>query len=363
MRRVVKICLILIAVFAMTMTVSAQGMNGEMDEWKKPMDDEGKPVKKFDKFNEAKEKYQEAMEKFREAKNKAIQARFNASKNYLLRWTEMCERWMERLKVRVQNSNMNEEVKLRITERIQNGLEKIDEVKKSIENAQTIEELREAAKEAKKTWIELKMDLRLSAYDYTLNAFYKILDKVEQVRDRLEAAGINVQEINEKIDEIRGYLENAESALEASNVEVVKENLAKAKEGLREVFNEIKNSAKSYTGRVTYGYESGEIFAKVDGTFRLDGNVTALIRGEGNVTVNPTTSVVTDVTAGGERKIVVRGDVVVEGNGDFRIFAKGKGELELTGEGYYRVKESPESSMSDETTFEGEETVTFGVIE
>ncbi len=324
---------------------------------------EGKGLEKAkERYENASKKFQKAKEMYEKAKERREKA-FEYGKKYMHSWTNLCERWIEKLMVRIQTSNMGEDVKLRIMERLRNALGKIEEVEKRINSSTNYTELREAVREMRNVWHSLRVELRLSAYEYALWRFENVVERIEQLRDRFESVGLDVSKIDEKLEKVKELIDEAKSSIDEGNAIAARDKIAQIRFELKNMFAELKLLAKDYAGRVVLGYESGVVYAKVNGSFELSGNVTVLVRGEGDVTVTPESAIVTKVEKDGYVKVLARGEVTVSGDGEFRIVAHGKGVLNLNGEGYYRVKENISTPMSEEKQFEGSTSVKFGVIE
>jgi hypothetical protein len=313
-------------------------------------------------------RYQEALKHFNESKKnlgiaeKENSGLFEAKKRYLLSWTDLCEKWMLKLMVKVNNSGIDRELKVSIMEKLGAAINEIRRAKEGVNRSATPEELRNAALQLRDSWNEARVQIRLAVFDYAEYKLERILEKIIQLRDRFEAAGMNVSHLDEKISELETSTREFKTYVDNENLQKAVAQLTVIRQILQEIFIELRELAKEYVGRVAYGYESGLVYAKINGSFDLKGNFTALIRGGGEVAVTPTSAVVSSDGASnnGKVRLLVRGkDVTVVGTGDFRIFAYGKGILQLNGNGYYRVKNIGEP-MSPETPFEGSVTVEFG---
>jgi len=165
------------------------------------------------------------------------------------------------------------------------------------------------------------------------------------------------------LSDINDTIKDLEAAVGTPEFE---DKVKEARDLFVEAFEKVKEVVKEreeILGAKVLGYESGIAYAKVEGSFKLSGNFShVLIKGEGNVTL-PEENIVTKVERDGELHIVARGQLTASGDGEFRIIAIGKGTLDLSGEGYYRVKPSPKEPMGNETEFSGDESLQFGVIE
>ncbi len=318
--------------------------------WKKADENADKGFSKAKNwFNETKKKVEEIKKKVQERREKV----FEAWKNHLKAWVNMAKRWVERVQLRVENLHTGDESKQKILEQLQDAKEKLDEIEQEINESQNFTELKYTAQRIREVWIELRQELRIAVQTYAIEKYEEVLERLRQVRDRLEAAGADITELDEKIDEIDAAVADLE------NYAGTPEFAEKVKEinGMfREAFEIVKDLAKE----VRPVYNTGFVYAYVNGSFELSGNFTSVqIKGEGDISI-PDDVVVTSVDTKGVKMIVAKGSFTASGEGNFRILAHGSGELNLNGKGYYRVKESSTSSMTDEIEFEGNETVTFG---
>ncbi len=313
----------------------------------------GKPANVGEGYSKAKEWFEETKKKVQEARQQAEEKRFEAWKKHLLAWVEVGKRWVERVELRVENLNLGNDSKERLMNKLQEIESRFTEIESKIESAQNYTELRDTTKEIKWMWGELKQEMRHAVHGYAIEKYQEILERLKQVRDRLEAVGLNVSELNEKIDEI----EQAVAELEDS---VGTPEFADKVREINGLFREAFGLVKELSREARYEYHTGFVYAHVNGSFELSGNFSLVqIKGEGDVTI-PENVVVTSVDTPGVRMIVARGNFTASGEGEFRILAHGSGELVLNGEGYYRVKQTPTSPVTDEIEFEGEKNVTFG---
>lgn len=233
--------------------------------------------------------------------------------------------------------------------------DRLDDIENKINTAQNYTELRGVAAEIKGMWGELKQGMRAVAHEYAVEKYERFLERLIQVRDRLEAAGVDVSELDAKIEEIEASVE------ELKNYTGTPEFAEKVRD-VNQLFREAFEIVKELAREVRPVYHTGFVYAYVNGSFELSGNFSSVqIKGEGKLTI-PEEVIVTKVDTPGVRMIVAKGNFTATGDGEFRILAHGSGELILNGEGYYRVKQTPTGPMTEEIEFEGNETVTFGVI-
>ncbi len=328
---------------------------------------EGKMIRKELKNGKriAEERYREAVKEFRKAKemyrmgnrSKKMEM-FQRGKHLMYKWSDMCERWIERLMERVKASHMNEQVKLQIMERLENALNKVKNFKTNINETHNVTQLRMTVREMRDMWRNVRTELRYSVYEYIVWKFSDILEKATQLSDRFAALGMNVSSINAKITQINTTINQAKMMLNSNDLRGAAEKIMEARKELRELFKELRMYAVQYTYKLRH--TGGLVYAKVNGSFKLSGNYTAFIRGFGNVTVTPTTAIVTKVVHENYVRILVKGVANVTGTGNFRVVAHGTGEIALNGTGFYRVKPSPTKPLSAEIPINGTVTVRFG---
>jgi len=126
-------------------------------------------------------------------------------------------------------------------------------------------------------------------------------------------------------------------------------------------------------GRVFFGNQTGELFARGDGKAVIKGTGIVVAQGNGTIVVDPSSAVRAATGFGakttgndiseinGRGVVVVRGEnvtVTIEGT-HLKIFAKGYGSAYLEGNGTYKVKKLPTSDMTEEE-YDGEVTIEFG---
>ncbi len=328
---------------------------------------EGKMIRKELKNGKkmAEERYREAVKEFKRAKemyrmgNRSERMEmFQHGKHLMYMWSDMCEKWIERLMERVRASNMNEQVKLQIMERLENALNKVKTFKTDVNETQNITQLRMTVREMREMWRNVRTELRYSAYEYIVWKFSDILERATQLSDRFAALGMNVSSINAKIAQINTTVNQAKMMLNSNDLRGAAEKIMEARKELRELFQELRMYAMQYAYKLRH--TGGLVYAKVNGTFKLSGNYTAFIRGFGNVSVTPTTAIVTKVVHENYVRMLVKGVANVTGTGNFRVVAHGTGEITLTGTGFYRVKPSPAKPISTEIPINGTVTVKFG---
>ncbi|MEM2694149.1 MAG: hypothetical protein QXQ83_01210 [Archaeoglobaceae archaeon] len=253
---------------------------------------------------------------------------FNEHKERMMNWIQNCERWMERLKERVNTTNMGDEMKLRIQNRINNLEQQMEEIRARIANAKDYEELRNAMAESGKIWKNMSGEMRNLAYENAIRKAENIIEKLTDLADRFESAGLDVSNLRAAINEANTTLAAIKSKLE--NGQEVRMDFRELKIDIERAFYEAKKLVKEYRPAPKIGIAN----AKVNGSFELNGNLVALIKGNG--TLRATGDSV--ASANGAITMVLRGNVTVNGEGDFKIVIHGNGTLSMSGNGSYAYK-------------------------
>ena len=351
----------------------------------------------------AREKYTMAKKRYMELKARGLNdpEAFRWAKQYIYSGVDYAERWLERLRVQVQNANMGEDQKERLTVRIENCLMALEEKKAKINNSKNPEELKEAVKDLRKTWNDVKIEIRSIVGMLATNKLEVLVSKAEDVVaklegeiEALEASGVDVSKLKELLNESEENLNLAREKLEeaydkfeemadADNPNEVyvegKQLLKEAREHIKKAFTDIKAIYREIrqlrVGQVFYGNETGELLVVGSGSAEVQFSGVMVVLATGNVTVNPSAAIVTatgfeeNVEGGvsklsGDGKVVIRGkNVAVKVDGDFmRIFVKGKGTATLEGEGIYKLKKTIKEKMIEDT-FSESITLEFGVLE
>lgn len=256
---------------------------------------------------------------------------FNENKERMMQWVQNCERWVEKMQEKVNKSNLGEESKLRIQERIRNMELKVEQIRTQINNSSDYEELRLAMREVRKLWINMSKEMRLIAYEHAITQMENVIEKLEELVDRFESYGLDTTKLRNAINDANSTLARVKEKL--ANGEDVFRDIKELKKKIEIAFAEAKKLAREYKPKPS----NGIVNANVNGTFNLSGTIHALIKGTGDVKVNPESAM--SRANGTVVAIVVRGDATVEGNGSFKIIVHGNGTLEMNGNGSYAYKE------------------------
>ena len=344
----------------------------------------------------ARMRYLEAKEKYMEFRKRGLKdpETFRWAKRYLYNGVNYVEAWLERLMIQVENSNMGASQKQMLMEKIRNCLMALNESKMAVNSSTTPDELRQAVAELRKTWNDVRIEIKSVVGQIIVTKLTTIVNKAEDVALKLEAEMTannitNVSLINdclEKLDLAKQKLEEANAKFEempnATDPNQLylegRRLLIEARDLIRQAFMDLRQAFFELrhlrVGHIFFGNETGELFVMGNGSAKIHMTGLAVVVVNGNVTVTPAESVTSVVgmtstnsngtlTAFGHGRLIIRGEnVTISVSGDFmRIFVKGKGTATLNGEGAYRVKKSPNATI-EEGTF-GSVTIEFGVIE
>jgi len=378
-----------------------------------PMGPVGPAEKHREKMMEIREKYRERVEKYKEMKYKYEKAReeylkikekgrdlrgkdMETAKRFVHSGIDMGIVYLQRLKIYVETTpRISDESRAEIVEQIDEYISELQEKIDKITAAETPEELREAVKELRKSWREIRKGIKGIVGQVAVARIETVLDRAELVQERLQdridalqEAGYDTTELeliledySQKLELARGKLGLAKEAFkeikDAENADELfgegNQFMGEVHKYLREAFGDIKEFIKELKqyrikeGKIFFGNATGEVWAKGEGVAKIRGDAIVHVRGNVTLEVTPASAVIKVVGFGnvtteddkaiytGEGNAVIRGKnitVKIEGY-DFKLYAKGKGSLDLEGKGYYRVKKLPQDDMTDEIEFEG----------
>ncbi|TDA26802.1 MAG: hypothetical protein DSO01_04740 [Archaeoglobi archaeon] len=280
---------------------------------------------------------------------------FQERKEMMTAWLQNCDRWMERLRARVEESNIGQESKLRIQERINNVENRINEIKARIESAKDYDELRNAMRESREIWLGISKEMRMIAYENYVSHIDNVLRKLDEIADRFESYGLDATQLRNAINEANSTLQSVKEKMAGGTV--TPKDIAELNKKVMNAFNEAKRLAREYKPKPS----DGILMANVNGNFTLTGNMTALIKGNGTFDyVEATAKSESKGAAERIEALVVRGNVNVNGNGTFKIVAHGNGTLILNdGSASYVFKQCVNQKFVNGTLSKGE-SISFG---
>jgi hypothetical protein len=301
---------------------------------------------------------------------------FDEAKEWLLASGNLAVASLVSIREKIENSSVEYDEKELLIDEINGHITDVSAVIEQIENAKTVEELREAAKDLKVQWLEAKVSLKKTLAlkwifimeKMTENA-ERIAQKVEELIEEYRMQGKDTTPLErwlEKFNEDRLKAEeklamakervmNIETNIEANRFliresEALKHAAMYMKESQFKLRKIIKLLNNYETGSADVE-GSGFLQAIGEGVIEIEGSGTVIMRGNGSVTVSPEESVIAaigfgekkinedgSVTYTGEGKVIVRGEnISVYAEGSMRLNAKGVGTAHLEGTGVYKV--------------------------
>ncbi len=342
-----------------------------------------------ERLHNAGEKYIKARDEYKAIKKEYTNLRqhgklsFGHAKRYCLAGGTYIEKWFDRIENMVLNSNMDNETKEAMLARIEDERAVFEEKLQAINESQTPEELRNAVKELKEEWKSTRILVKATAMQVVIVKIENVINKADDLQLRLEERicetndtklaailedyAAKLDEAKDKLDEAKDALTNAETQ---NDINEARELIVDAIHLLKDSFKDVREIVKELgvrQGKIFFGNQTGELFARGNGTAEFEGTGIVVVRSSGELTVEPNTAIVTLVGFGnqsvedgvakvsGQGKAVIRGKdikVTVEGE-NISLFIKGYGTAYLEGSGTYRVKKLPRYNMTEEKTYEG----------
>lgn len=339
----------------------------------------------------AKQQYAEAKKNYSETKQEGnpdlgqAQVMMQAGTGYM-------SSWLDRIELQVLDaSNMDDNRRLAILEKIEEYQNQTREKREMINNTTSIQELRDLGNGLNNYWSEMQVFIKSVGYQIAGAKVDNIIGDARGVEVRMaekiaemEASDADTSKmerlLNEYQEKVNGAKENIEKAQSilfnaTSTRDLVEgQNLVKeATNQIKQAFKNVQQMANEYQKEWKFfGNETGEVFATGDGT--ADVSVSGIVVAKGNGSINVTGGSLTtptdlgdEITGNsswitGEGVYVVRGESVsvnISGE-DIYLFTKGQGSVSLTGNWSYKIKELPQSEMVLNETATSEE-LTFGV--
>ncbi len=331
------------------------------------------------------------LEKYREFRAKFLKMGLNGegfvyAKQFVVHGAYACVDFMNLLKLNIENSNLPNETKEMVLANITNYINELNEKIQAVNNSNTPEELRNATKELRTVWNEIKPKIRIYAQLVLISKLKNVADKAEMIGMRIEGdlsvikeKGINTTKIENLLDEYTTHIEKAKeyisiAAEKAGNEEIAISYINNARKELHEAFNILRQvymEVLKVKPKLFMGNNTGELWVDMNGNADVEGHGIVAVRGNLTINVTPKSGVVAvvgleklsetnnSVTYSGNGKIIIRGNVTLNVSGDFRMFAKGVANVYLNGTGIYRIKPLPKEKMA-EFTLNGNETLTIG---
>ena len=384
-KRILSIALVAMLVLSLMPLSYAQPPGGKVSERYK--------VAKADYIN-AMEAYKNAKQDYlrmKELRGKGFRgAPLEKAKNFLLRSIEAMIAHLEMVKARVDiTPGLDDERKAEITEDLDSHINWLEERKQKVEMAEDRKELVETAREVRKKWVEVRVEMKKIVGEIIISRIDSVLEKGEEIGDRLDARietmkekGYDTEELESLLTDYREHMnlarENRDKAKEKfeqiSSVDDVyplfREGRGFVKEAnrhIREMFKDLRQIIREIKKKEVRVGGIGFLAAQGNGTAVIQGTGSVFVRGKGDITVRVVNGTVR-VAGEGEkqenndgsityygfgRALVAGEDIYVSVTGEnLKIRARGKGTATLSGEGTYKAAKK-EANWSGEVTYGG----------
>jgi hypothetical protein len=338
----------------------------------------------------ARDNYKAAREEYMKLRQEG-KVNFGHAKMYCLAGGVYIEKWFDRIESMILNSDMDNETKEAMLAKIEEKRITFEEKLRAVNESQTPEELRNAVKELKDEWKNIRVIVKAAVMQVVIVKIETIVEKAELLELKLEERinEVNNTELAAILEDYAAKLEEAKEKLEEAKKVLIdaetRENINEAQKLIRNAISILKDAFKDVReivkflmkpqereGKVFFGYQTGELFVKGNGTARFEGTGIVVIRSTGEITVEPETAIITLVgfnksvdngvaMVSGEGKAVIRGkNISVVVTGDLKLFVKGYGTAYLEGEGVYRVKKLPGYNMTEEIEYSDGDSIKIG---
>lgn len=203
----------------------------------------------------AKQNYHEAKQNYLKAKqgDKASQARFHA-RTMMQKGINYMDTWLERIELRTLNSDLDNETKLEILNKIDEYRNGTREKLEKINNTTNISQMREVARDLNHQWKDIRLFIKATGYQIAAGELENIVERagnLEPKLERMRGNANNTTRFDIFVSDYRHNLEMAEVNVEqaqnilgnATNVQEVMEGhnlVIKATNNLKQVFKDIK---------------------------------------------------------------------------------------------------------------------------
>ncbi|GEM_PF-5672409 len=177
-----------------------------------------KEKRKFikEKIRDLREKYNVSRKKYIEVRHRGLKDPevFRRAKVFVFHGIEFTKRWLERILIQVELSNMNEEKKNELTVKIERCLDFLDEIEEKINRSETPDELRINVSHLKQNWSRIMVVVKSTVGQLIVAKLENLLERLENVLDRIEERiGENNTRIIELMEDCREKIEIAKEKL------------------------------------------------------------------------------------------------------------------------------------------------------
>ncbi|MBI5065813.1 hypothetical protein HZA97_06255 [Candidatus Woesearchaeota archaeon] len=136
------------------------------------------------------------------------------SKEFLTSTNEKIRALIAQAKERIQNSELSEERKAALLEKLDARVTKLDDLAQKVQSSEaTKETVREAARLLRQSWLEAKRDIRVSVNRVAANKLRDVIEKTQQVKTNLERMIAKLKEKGKNTEGLETALKNFEERM------------------------------------------------------------------------------------------------------------------------------------------------------
>ncbi|MGC8816951.1 MAG: hypothetical protein ACP5PX_03985 [Candidatus Hadarchaeum sp.] len=333
----------------------------------------------YSEWNDANNEFNRAMAQWRGNKNQQNFSQLtNAARSAATKAAELMVRNLEMVRARIEATmGISENQRERLYAEIDNYLNEIRAKQLNIQNAGDEQQLRTAAGELHRYWLQIRTRLKQMTGLVMVDFADGMVQRVKAIAARVEATvqllkenGIDASALENQLNEARANISAAEQEIAAAKdiVNQINENttfaemypaiqsrIREAVQYLKDALNDLKNAISEIKrhGRQVTIQGTGTLTAQGSGSIHLTGTGVVEIRGpiDGNFIVSPNAAVTTsgDGTKiqlgngffqyqGYDNASISGTDITVDINGNgIDIVASGTGRVRITGTGTYKT--------------------------
>lgn len=212
----------LVGIFALSMVpLSTNASSGNFNA--ETVKDMPQLIKGSNNYGELKETYRNQEQNWDEARNQWVKIKGKASKfgslsgedttdvidklkEFLTLTTDRVIIKLQLLSHWVDRVIEDEEVKEKLLAEIEQEINSFEDLKTSVENAKTVEELREISQKIKNKWLETKYKIKRIGAEITSHRIEKMIEKFESLSDRLHSKIDGLDQNNKLVGQMQDLL-------------------------------------------------------------------------------------------------------------------------------------------------------------
>jgi hypothetical protein len=332
----------------------------------------------YSQWNDANKEFNQAMSQWRGNRNQQnFSQLMNAARGAATKAAELMVKNMEMVRARIEASiGISENQKERLYAEIDNYINEIRAKQLQIQNAGDQQQIRAAAGELHRYWLQIRVRLQQMTGEMMVNFAEGMVQRVRAIVATVETRvqsmkenGIDTSALENWLAEARSNISVAELKIaEAENiVNQINENTSFAEiygaiqARIREAVSYLKESLKELKDTISemkrHGYHvtiqgTGTLVAQGSGSIHLTGTGTVEVRApiDGNMIVSPNATVTTSGNGvktllgngfyqyqGYDNALITGTNITVDINGNgIDIVASGTGRVRITGTGTYQ---------------------------